>query len=113
MPQMFQVNGVDYDYITKPDWADESQTGQAGLDGYETLNRWRRLTAMGPEGMPAADFDALFALEGQRVSVTVPDYNDRNGADYKTYYGAVLERVDGRHESINVVGVLCEFRVRI
>ena len=113
MPQTFKVNSTSFNYITRMDWADESQTGQAGLDGYETLNRWRRLTAQGPEGMPAADFDALFALQGQRVSVAAPPYSDRNNANYATYYGAILQRVDGRHESINVVGVMCEFRVRI
>lgn len=109
MARVFGVNGADFTYLTAPNWVDE--LNGAGLDGNSPLNRWRRLTVRGSI-MPMDEWNALRALEGQRVSVTCPPYGDRN-ADYVTYYGANFLSLSGKHESINMGDVTLDFVVLI
>jgi len=112
MAQEFVINGTTVSRITKGDWVDEPGDSQA-LDGVTPLARWRRLIWRAPEVLSASEWNTLRALEGSRVSVTAPPYNDRNAADYQTYYGANFERLDGSHDGPVFTGVTAEFLVRI
>lgn len=109
MAHTFQVNGSDHEYLTSIEWQDELATG--GLDGYSPLGRWRRLTARGVI-LPMADYVALKALEGQKVSIACPPYTDRNG-DYITYYGCDFDGLSGRHEGLNMADVTAQFMVLV
>lgn len=110
MAQNFKINTTTFARITRADWQDDG--AGAGLDGTTGRQRWRRHTWQAPEGMTAAEFDALYAAEGAGVELTTTNYADRNG-DFVTYYGAVCMRVDGRHEGPIVTGVTVEFLVRV
>jgi hypothetical protein len=110
MAKDFIINSTTINYVTKADWEDGA--ADPGLDGYTSLTRWRRHVWRAPEGMPAIEFDTLFALEGQKVNVVTTDYDNRN-SDYKTYYGADLKRVSGRHTGPIMVDVSLEFLVRV
>lgn len=109
MARVFQVNGADHKYLTDVDWQDQLDPG--GLDGNSATLRYRRLVVRGSI-MPMADYVSLKALEGLFVSVTCPPYGDRNG-DYISYFGAILETVNGRHDAINMSDVTLEIVVRI
>lgn len=111
MAQTIQINGTNYTYLVKADW----QTDLAGqeLAGQTPTERWARLVLAAPEGMPAADFDVIFALEGQQVSVAAPPYNDRNASNFITYYGAILEGVSGDHSGPLMTNVVCQLQVRL
>jgi len=111
MPQAFVINGSTIARITKGDWLDEPGDAQA-LDGVTPLARWRRHTWRA-EVLSAAEWNTLAALEGQKVSITTPDYSDRNAADYASYYQVDFERLEGRHEGPVVMGVSADFLVRI
>ena len=110
MAQDFKINATTFARITHADWADDS--AGSGLDGTTARLRWVRHVWSAPEGMTAAEYDALFAFQGQRVTLTTTNYEDRNG-DFIPYYGAVCERVDGVHSGPVVAGVVAEFRVRL
>jgi hypothetical protein len=111
MAQQFSINGTAIARITRPDWIDEAGDDQNHA-GAMPLARWRRLVAKA-EVLSATEFNTLRGLEGQRVSITVPPYGDRNAANYVTYYGAEFERLDGRHEGPVMTGVTAEFLVRV
>jgi hypothetical protein len=111
MAQQFAINGSTVARITRPDWIDEPGDSQAHA-GAMPLSRWRRVVAKA-DVLSAAEFNTLRGLEGQRVSVAVPPYADRNAADYQTYYGTEFERLTGRHEGPVVMGVTAEFLVRL
>lgn len=108
--QDFKLNASTFNRITRADWQDES--AGVGLDGTTARLRWVRHVWSAPEAMTAAEYDSLFALQGQRVTLTTTNYNERNG-DYISYYGAICERVDGQHVGPIVVGVVAEFKVRL
>lgn len=110
MAQIFKLNGITFSRVTRADWQDDS--AGAGLDGTTARQRWVRHTWQAQEGLTAAEFDSLYALEGQRVALTTTNYSDRNG-DFVTYRGASCMRVDGRHEANLVIGVMAEFMVRL
>lgn len=105
------INSTTISRLTRPDWQDTPGDSQA-LAGTTSTARWRRLLAAA-DALSAAEWNALRAVEGQRVTITAPPYADRNAAAWQTYYGAILERLDGRHEGPIVVGVSAEFMVRI
>jgi len=105
MAQVHAINGTTVEYIGQPDWIDKPLGGY--LAGPTTHDRYRD-HIWRTNIMTAAEFDTIFALMGQQVSITTTDYNDRDG-DYKTYYNVVLESVDGTHEGPNFTGVECKF----
>ena len=111
MPQQFKINSVEISRITKGDWLDEPGDAQA-LDGVTPLARWRRHTWT-TEVLSASEFNSLYSLEGQQVSLDTPPYDDRNAADYQRYYGAILQSVTGNHDGSIFTGVSCEFLVRL
>jgi hypothetical protein len=110
MAQDIALNGVAIPRLTTANWTDDPSS--AGLDGSTPRLRWRRVT-VGAEVLTAAEFNTIYALEGQRVSVDLPDYSDRNAANYKRYYGALLQRVSGEHSGPAFAGVTAEFLVRL
>lgn len=106
----FAINSTTFSTVSRVDWQDD--TASAGLDGHTPLLRWRRLVAQA-EVMSAANFNSLYAFEGQAVSLAAPPYTDRNNATWQTYHGAVCERVSGQHDGNVFTGVVAEFRVRL
>jgi hypothetical protein len=104
------VNGTAIARLTTANWTDDPAS--AGLDGSTPRLRWVRVT-VGAEVLTAAEFNTLYALEGQRVSVDLPPYGDRNNANYKRYFGALCQRVSGEHSGPAFVGVSCDFLVRV
>lgn len=106
----FYLNTTSISRLTRLDWQDSGGDSQA-LSGYTATARWRRLVGQA-DALSATEWNALRALEGQQCAITAPPYTDRN-AVWQTYYGAILERLDGRHEGPIVVGVTAEFMVRI
>jgi hypothetical protein len=109
MAQIFRLNSTALTRVTRGDWADDP--AGSGLDGSMPRQRWVRHT-WGADVLSAAEYDLIFAQEGQRVTITTPDYADRNG-DYVDYFGALCQRVSGQHEGPVVVGVTAEFLVRL
>lgn len=109
MTRIFALNGASKSYINTADWSD--QPDSQALVGATPTRRRRRHTWRA-EIMPMAEFLAIQALEGERVSLTTTNYNDRNG-DYVTYYGAEIDQASGRHESVNMVDVVVEFWVGV
>lgn len=107
---MFALNGVSISRLTRLDWQDSGGDNQA-LSGYTATARWRRLVGQA-DVLSGAEWNALRAVEGQAVNITAPPYADRN-ATWQVYYGAVLDRLDGRHEGPVVTGVTAEFVVRV
>jgi hypothetical protein len=111
MAQTFAINGTEIDRVNKPDWVDEAGDNQA-LGGNTPLARWRRVIAQA-DVLTMAEWNTLRGLEGQKVSITVPPYQDRNAADWQTYYGADFGRLDGRQDGPAFTNVTAEFLVRL
>lgn len=105
----FKINNTTFIYLNSAAWTDP-QPAEV-FDGTYTYPRWRGLTARADEAMPQAEFDSLFALQGQAVSVTCPPYGNPAG-DYVTYYQARLVRVSSRHAGPLHSSVTAEFEVR-
>src|SRR5512147_1995944 len=103
-----QINGTTYTYLMQPN-RDDALQSQA-LSGGTATNRWA-LHTIKTNIMPMTEFNNLFALQGQAVTLYTTDYSSRNS--YRTYYKAVLESVTGSHESINAANVVATFRVRL
>jgi len=110
MGQQHQLNGTNISYIGQAQWSDAPQGEYLGGD--EVLGRWKQHTWTA-NVMTAATFDTLYAQQGQTVTLTTTDYNDRNGANYKTYYNAILTGVTGQHNGPNVEQVKIDFTVAI
>ena len=110
MAQIFQVNGTNLTHITRGDWQEEPEGDY--LNGKAIHNRWRR-HILQANVTTAAEFDTLYALEGQKISLTTTNYFDRNSANYVTYYGAEVKRVSGQHEGPIMRDVQIECLVRI
>jgi hypothetical protein len=111
MAQTFAINGTEIERVTSPDWVDDAGDRQS-LDGNTPLTRWRRVVARA-DVLTMAEWDTLRALEGQKVSITIPPYQNRNAADWKTYYAADFDRLDGRQDGPAFTGVTAEFLVRL
>lgn len=109
MAQDFKINGTTIARILRGDWEDSS--AGAGLDGTTARRRWVR-HLWGADALSAAEFNTLYALEGQWVTLTTVNYADRNG-DYVNYYGVICERVTGNHAGPVFEQVTAEFRVRL
>lgn len=106
----FKINGTTYNYLVNVAWMD-GQPDEA-LDGTYSYSRWRNLTARADEAMTQAEFDSLFALMGQSISVTCSPYGNP-AADYVTYYQARLVRVASRHAGPLHTGVTAEIEVMV
>lgn len=106
----FTINSTTFTTITRVDWQDDAAS--PGLDGHTPLLRWRRLVAQA-DVMSAANFNSLYAFEGNRCAVTAPPYTNRNATTWQTYQGAICERVSGLHQGNVFTGVSAEFRVRL
>lgn len=106
----FILNSTTISRLTRLDWQDGPGDNPA-LSGTTATARWRRLVCAA-DVLSAAEWNALRAVEGQQCRITAPPYADRNAA-WQTYYGAILERLDGRHEGPVVTGVTAEFMVRV
>lgn len=111
MPQVFIINGTTIARITKSDWVDEPGDDQA-LDGVTPLARWRRLVWRA-EVLAASEWNVLAGLQGQKVSITTPDYGDRNAVDYVTYFNCDMAELSGSHDGPVMTGVTAEFMVRV
>jgi hypothetical protein len=110
MARIFKINGITINRITKGDWRDEP--ANLGLDGMLPRLRWVR-HIWSAEVVAASDYNSLYALEGQQMSLTTVNYSDRNSANYQTYYTAICERVEGQHQGNLFNGVTAEFLVRL
>lgn len=102
-----QINGTEYEQITDAQWLDFLQSTQ--MSHTSTLALHRRLV-MTAQALEPDDWDAIYALEGQRVNVEAPAYSSRN--TYKTYYNAILKKADhASHPGPILTGVTLEFLV--
>ncbi|GIK36572.1 MAG: hypothetical protein BroJett011_04050 [Chloroflexota bacterium] len=110
MAQDFKLGGTTLDHMTGADWPPEAGDDQA-LNGVTPQTR-TRLHIWRAAVLPAAEWATLRAAQGQRALLTTVNHADRSG-DYRDYPGALLERLDGRHEGPNFVDVIAEFRVRV
>ncbi len=106
----FAINSTAYERVVNVQWQDVKE-GEY-LSGPGSRNRWRRLTAS-TEAMETGEYAGLFALEGQRVTVTAPHYDDRNADTWRTYLTAELKRVEAAHIGPSVQQVSLEFLVRL
>lgn len=111
MAQDFKINGTTVSRIVKGDWTDEPGDSQA-LDGVTPLSRWRRHRWLA-DVLSASEWNTLSALEGAKVSITTPDYSDRNAADYVTFYNCDFENLSGSHDGPVITGVSADFLVRV
>lgn len=109
MAQIFQLNGTTLTHINDCQWLENEQGDY--LNGKMPKNRWRNVRLSG-EAMEEAQYDIIHALEGQKVSVTITDYESRN-SDFKTYYGADLLSISGDHNGPKFDNVSVELKVRI
>lgn len=82
------------------------------FNGKTSRNRWRR-HIWKTNVMTATEFDSIYALQGQRVSIITTDYDDRNNSNYKTYYNAELMRVGGDQNGPRFENIQIEFNVRV
>lgn len=109
MAQVFGVNGTTINYVVNAQWIERPEDDY--LNGQTVRNRWRTHTWQ-TEVMSASEFNTLYALEGQQVTITTVDYEDRTG-NYKTYYGAELRSIGGDHDGPNFQNILIEFLVKV
>lgn len=108
MAQVFDINGTTLTHITDANWEDKPEDDY--LNGKTPVNQWRNVVLEGT--MEETQFDIIYALEGQQVSVTIPPYDDRNGA-FATYYYVILQSVTGDHQGPSMQNVRAELKVRI
>jgi len=104
---MFEINGTPLTFITSAQWDDKNNTKK--LDGQVLINNYQRHT-WGAVVMLVPEYDSLFALEGQLVTINTIDFDDL--LIFKEYQ-AILTRVDGTHAGINMAGVNLSFVIRI
>lgn len=109
MAQTFKINGTSLSYITQAEWGN-IELGQA-LDGGMIIGRWRQ-HILSTNVMSASEFNTFYALQGQRVTLTTTDYDTPN-SDYKTYYEAIFETLEGLHDGPVFLNVQARFRVRL
>jgi hypothetical protein len=110
MAQQHQVNGTNVSYIGEAIWRD--RVIGSTLNGQPVVHRWRQ-HVWRSNGMTVAQFDTLYALAGQSVSLDTTDYLSPNAADYKSYYGAILQDVQGLQRGNVMENVMLQFLVRL
>lgn len=111
MPQTFKINSTTIERVVKGDWLDEPGDSQA-LNGVTPLARWRRHRWQA-DVLSASEWNVLRGLEGSKVTIFTPAYDDRNASDYVGYYGVDFEQLSGEHSGPVMVNVSAEFLVRI
>jgi len=109
MAQLHAINGTSINYIGQPDWIDTPQ-GEF-LNGETLQSRWRGHT-WAANVMTESEFNFLYALEGQKVSLLTTKHNDRNG-DYITYYGVDFRQITGTHDGPRFIDVQLNFMIRV
>jgi hypothetical protein len=109
MAQVFAINGTALTYITGADW--ESFPVADDLLGQRRFNRFKRHIWRLNEAMPMTQWEIIYPLEGDIVSITTTDPADINAA-FVTFYGVNFESITGKNEATNMAGVTCEFLVR-
>lgn len=107
-----QINGTTYSYIETANWQENNLRNGRALDQQTTVNAFRTMVWT-TNIMPLSEFDTLYTLEGQEVTLVTVDYSDRDSGNFATYYGAILERIDANHESTNITSLNVTFRVRV
>lgn len=110
MAQQHKINDSNVDHIGRPIWRDQIIKG--ALNGRPVVHRWR-LHIWQANVITAAVFDTLYALEGSSLSLTTTDYDDPNATNYRTYYGAILQAITGRHVGPTFQDVNLQFLVRL
>ena len=108
MAQVFKINSTTLTHVIDCQWI-ENPEGSI-INGKSSKNRWRNVRLGGT--MEESQFDILYTLLGNKVSVTITNYDDRNG-DYKTYYGCDLLSVDGDHNGPRFDNVIAELKVLV
>jgi hypothetical protein len=111
MARIFQLNGANLTRLTGHNWIDEPGDDQ-GLDGVTPLARWRTVISRATV-LSATEWNTLQAALGARVSIAIPPYENRNAADYRTYYGVEFEQLEGEHTGPAVENVTAIWRVRL
>jgi hypothetical protein len=109
MAQIFQINGATLTYVMEANW--QEQPAGDFLNGQAAFNRWRRHT-LRTNVMTAAEFDTLYALEGQKVSLTTTNYANRNG-DYITYYDVEIKSITVQHDGPLMRDIQVDCLIRI
>lgn len=108
MAQVHAINGTTINYINHAAWTQPSNS--RSLSVLNVFNRWQAHRWLS-DVVPMSEWEVLAALRGSIASITTTDPADRN-ADYVTYYGVVVQAVEGRHEGRNMVNVSLDFLVR-
>ena len=109
MAQIHSLNGTIIQHVAKATWQDKPTA--ATLDGLNSVSRWRKHT-WESNVMIHTEWNFIEAFEGQAVTLTTTNYNDRNAA-YKTYYNAILTGIAGNPDGPRVTGIRFEFNVRL
>ena len=109
MAQDFIINGVTLDYIMTGDWIDTAV--DSVLDGQTVHNRYRPHIWLS-NVQTVANFNTLYALEGQQVTITTTNQNDKN-VDFIQYFGVLFKSINAQHAAKNLEQVRCEFLVRL
>ena len=104
---MFTINFVPLTFITSAQWDDKNHIQK--LDGQTLISNYQSHT-WAASIMTVAEYNALFALNGQLVSINTTDFDNRLG--FKEYM-AILLNVDGTQAGINMVGVNLSFTIRL
>lgn len=110
MAQEFMIGSTIFNYVTGATWSPPTPAEQA-LDGTTAQGRTRR-HVWTASVMPPAEWAQLRAWEGRACSLTTVDHLNRAG-DYRTYPGAILVRLAGRHDGPNFADVMVEWKVRV
>jgi len=101
----FEINSTPLTFIAAAQWNDLNLTSK--VDGQVLINNYQRHT-WGTNVMAMAEYDLLFALQGQKVSISTIDIDTRNTF---RIYQAILQDVNGTQAGINMVGVSLRFLV--
>ena len=109
MAQDFMINGTTLDYIMTGDWQDAEV--DSVLDGQMVHNRYRRHIWLS-NVQTIANFNTLYALEGQIVTITTTNQSNKNAA-FLQYFGVFFQRIAAQHAAKNLEQIRCEFLVRL
>jgi len=103
----FKINGTALTFITGAQWDFKNSTGK--LDGQTAVNNFQQHT-WGTNVMTEPEFNTLFALQGEKVTIETIDYDTLSSF---TTYPADFESITATHEGENFVGVSLRFLVSI
>lgn len=109
MAQVFQLNGANLTYVMQGHW--EPLAIAEALSGQVVFNRYRRHRWQ-TNVMPVAEYQSLRAVQGRICNITTTDHTNPN-SDFATYYGALVESVQGTHTGPVFQNVSVTFMVRV